>query len=61
MINSHGNKGNKNAEKPDDERKEATIYARCTTRQKNLIINYAQSKGKKPQEWIIERLMNEIE
>ena len=57
----HGNTDNKNASKPESERKGATIWARCTTLQKNLIINYAQSKGRKPQEWIIERLMNEIE
>jgi len=49
----HGLTGNKNAVKPDDQKAESYIHARCTSSDKARWVKAAQSKKMKLTEWIV--------
>lgn len=49
----HGLTGNKNAAKPDDQKAESYIHARCTSSDKAGWVKAAQSKGMKLTKWIV--------
>ena len=49
----HGLTGNKNAAKPDDQKAESYIHARCTSSDKAMWVIASKSKGMKLTEWIV--------
>ncbi|CAB4202756.1 hypothetical protein UFOVP1367_36 [uncultured Caudovirales phage] len=55
----HGNKGNKNAKKSDDDENDAVIYIRLPTKKKNAYVKAAGDQ--KLYKWIIETLDKEAQ
>lgn len=53
---AHGNKGNKNALKPEDDKADSYIHLRCTKEQKIKYIQTSKSKGLKLTKWILDIL-----
>ena len=56
----HGLTGNKNAAKPDDQKAESHIHARCKSSDKAMWVIASKSKGMKLTEWIVSVLNDAI-
>lgn len=55
-MNNHGNRGKRNAAKPEDDKATANIYARCKKTDKDLWEESANGEGIKLSEWIVKNL-----